>query len=148
MYNTDTQTKIDDQPLAGIAAGLMHAWNSHDVEQVMSFYAPGYEGIDVGRATPEHGPDGKRETVLVYLGAFPDLHFDVEEIIVQGNVVVACWTAHGTHRGPFMHIPATGRPVLVRGTSRLTIANGKILSAVYVWDVAGLLRHIGLLPDL
>jgi hypothetical protein len=47
-----------------------------------------------------------------------------------------------------MHIPPTGRKIAVRGISVLTIENGKITRGLYVWDAAGLLRTIGLLPEL
>jgi len=47
-----------------------------------------------------------------------------------------------------MNIPPTGRAVAVRGTSVLTVEDGKIKRAFRIWDVAGLLRSIGLLPEL
>jgi hypothetical protein len=47
-----------------------------------------------------------------------------------------------------MNIPATGRRVEVRGASFLTIEAGKVTRATMLWDVAGMLRGIGLLPDL
>jgi hypothetical protein len=47
-----------------------------------------------------------------------------------------------------MRIPPTGRSIAVRGTSVLTVESGKIIRGLYVWDVAGLLRSIGLLPEL
>jgi steroid delta-isomerase-like uncharacterized protein len=148
MYDINTQTKPQAGSPEVIGAGLLDAWNSHDVEQVMSYYAPNYVGVDVGQATPEHGPDGKRDTVLRYLAAFPDLYFSVESAITQGDMVAVSWIATGTHNGPYMRIPPTGRGINVRGVSMLTIAEGKIAHGVYIWDVAGLLRGIGLLPDL
>jgi len=36
----------------------------------------------------------------------------------------------------------------VRGASLLTFRGDKLYRAVYIWDVAGLLRKIGLLPEL
>lgn len=47
-----------------------------------------------------------------------------------------------------MHIPPTDRTIEVLGTTFLTIAHGKITREMHIWDVAGLLRDIGLLPDL
>jgi hypothetical protein len=47
-----------------------------------------------------------------------------------------------------MNIPPTGRNVEVLGTSVLTVGDGKIARGLYIWDVAGLLRSIGLLPEL
>ena len=76
------------------------------------------------------------------------MHFSIENTISQGNKVAVSWIATGTHRGPFMHIPATGRSVFVRGMSMLTVEEAQIVGAVYIWDVAGLLRDLGLLPQL
>ena len=50
MQHLDPHT--GDAP-ALIAIELMNAWNEHDVERVMSFYASDYVGVDVGQATPE-----------------------------------------------------------------------------------------------
>jgi predicted ester cyclase len=71
-----------------------------------------------------------------------------EEMVVQGNRVAVVWKARGTHQGTLMNIPATGRPVAVRGVTLLTVAEGKVSRALYLWDVAGLLRDLGLLPEL
>jgi steroid delta-isomerase-like uncharacterized protein len=147
-YQTATPPAIDDGTAARVAADLIAAWNAHDVERVMSHYAPHYEGIDVGQAHPEHGLEGKRNAVLVYLRAFPDLNFSIEQVVIQGSEVAVRWTASGTHQGSFMHIPQTGRSMRTRGVSMLTLDGEKVVQAAYIWDVAGLLREIGLLPEL
>lgn len=129
---------------------LLGAWNDHDADRVAAFYASGFEGIDVGEAAPQRGPDGVRASFARYLRAFPDLRLHGDEILVDGDRVALFWTARGTHLGVLMSIPATGRQVVVRGASLLTLdpGSGKIVRARYIWDVAGLLRHLGLLPDL
>ena len=71
-----------------------------------------------------------------------------DEIVIQGDRVALFWTAYGTHEGRLMNIPPTHRKIAVRGASLLTVENEKISHGLYVWDVAGLLRSIGLLPDL
>lgn len=148
MYELGVQKDLASNSTTLIGTGLLNAWNSHDVEQVMEYYAADYEGIDVGQSNPVHGPDGKRAVVLAYLEAFPDLHFALEKTVTEGNTVAVSWLATGTHKGRFMHIPPTGRPIHVRGISMLTVEHNKIVSALYVWDVACMLRHIGMLPDL
>lgn len=127
---------------------LVEAWNSHDAGRVRDFYAPEYEGTDVGQATPYRGPQGAARHMMSYLGAFSDLCFTQDEIVVQGDRVALFWTAYGTHEGKLMNIPPTHRKIAVRGASLLTVENEKISHGLYVWDVAGLLRSIGLLPDL
>jgi steroid delta-isomerase-like uncharacterized protein len=94
------------------------------------------------------GPQGMHQTLARYWRAFPDLRFTVEETVVQGNRIAQIWTARGTHWGPLMNIPPTGRRIEVRGVSLLTIEGGKVRQGLYIWDVAGLLRAIGLLPEL
>jgi len=127
---------------------LLEAWNAHNVERVTAFYTPDYEGEDVGQAGLQQGLGGVRQTMARYWHAFPDLHLTQEATISQGDQVALFWTARGTHRGKIMNIPPTGRPIQVRGASLLTLQDGKIRRGMTIWDVAGLLRAIGLLPEL
>jgi len=137
-----------NEPMKQIVADLLAALNAHDVERVAGFYAPTYEELDVAQAAVLVGPEGIRRTLANYLCAFPDLHFTLDDLITEGNRAVLVWTLRGTHRGTLMHIPPTGRLVAVRGTSLLTIEDGKIRRGLRIWDLAGLLRSIGLLPEL
>ena len=131
-----------------IAQALIAAWNAHDVEEVGRLCAPEYQGVDVGAAEDARGPEGAGKALRRYLDAFPDLQVTLHQVVAQGDQVVLVWTARGTHRGGLMNIPATGRAVAVRGTSVLEVRRGKIARALNLWDVAGLLRALGLLPRL
>lgn len=126
---------------------LLEAWNAHDIERTMALYTLDFEGIDVARAHPQRGPTQVGQHLMRYIEAFPDLHF-TGETIIQRNRVALIWVARGTHQGTLLRIPATGRRIEVRGVSVLTIRDGKISRGLYIWDVAGLLRAIGLLPEL
>ncbi|MEW5717850.1 MAG: ester cyclase [Chloroflexota bacterium] len=127
---------------------LLSAWNSHEVGHAAEFYAPDYEGVDVSESTPHRGQAGVRQMLTTYFAAFPDLHFTNEATIVEGNRAVMIWIADGTHLGRVMNIPPSGHKIQVRGVTVLTLENNKVRRALYIWDVAGLLRNIGLLPEL
>jgi steroid delta-isomerase-like uncharacterized protein len=131
-----------------LVTDLMNSWNTHDIERMMTFYAPDYEGSDISQAQPNHGPDGVRFMFERIVRGFPDISFTLDQTITQGSEVVLIWTAQGTHQGHIMKIPPTGRRIAVRGSSVLTLEDGKIKKALYIWDVAGILRGIGLLPEL
>jgi steroid delta-isomerase-like uncharacterized protein len=133
---------------APVVEEMLAAWNAHDVDRVLGFYTPDYEGQDVGEPGAQRGLPDVRASVDHYLRAFPDLHVTCEETIVEGDRLVVHWRAHGSHRGMLLHIPPTGREVTVRGVSLLTMRGDKLQRGVHVWDVAGLLRAVGLLPDL
>ncbi|GIV79079.1 ester cyclase [Litorilinea aerophila] len=134
--------------IAELLDRLNQAWNSHDLAQVLPFYADDYEGTDVGVAAPLKGRAALASMLAGYWQAFPDLAFAELERIVEGNRVAIVWVAHGTHRGPIMNIPPSGRKLEVTGVSILLIEDGLVRRGRYIWDVAGVLRKIGLLPDL
>jgi steroid delta-isomerase-like uncharacterized protein len=127
---------------------LLAAWNVHDPDRAAAFYAPDYEGFDVGQAGPQRGPQGARQALVRYLRAFPDLHLTQGTTIIEGKQVALAWTARGTHQGKLMNIPPTGYTVEIRGVSLFTLEGDQIRRAEVIWDVAGLLRTLGLLPDL
>jgi steroid delta-isomerase-like uncharacterized protein len=139
---------IGDQAITNLVATMMIAWNNHDLDHLLTLYTPDYEGTDVGESGPHRGLDDLRRSLAAYLEAFPDLHFVTDSLIVQGNQLSLAWTARGTHLGKLMNIPPTSHPVTVRGVSLLTVQNNKFSRGFYIWDVAGLLRNIGLLPEL
>jgi steroid delta-isomerase-like uncharacterized protein len=136
------------QPIRQFIDDLLAAWNSHNVERAAEFYALDYEGVDVSQSAPHRGQAGFRQMLATYLTAFPDLQFTNEATIVEGNRAVMIWIADGTHLGRLMNIPPSGHKFQVRGVTVLTLENNKVNHALYIWDVAGLLRNIGLLPEL
>ena len=131
-----------------LAQALIDALNTHDPERVMTFYAPDYEEIDVAQAEPQIGRDTVRRKLLVYWRAFPDLKFTLDDVVVEGDRLVMVWRWCGTHRGTIMNIPPTGRIVQTRRTSIIDLSNNVIQRATRIWDLAGLLRGMGLLTEL
>jgi steroid delta-isomerase-like uncharacterized protein len=84
---------------------------------------------------------------LATFDAFPDLQRPVEELIAEGDKVVARWTSVGTHKGEFQGIPPSGKRV---ATSRITIfriKNGKIVEEWSESDMLGLLQQVGAIPS-
>ena len=83
-----------------------------------------------------------------YWQAFPDLEFTLTDVLVDEARLAIVWMAEGTHQGTIMNIPPTGHRVEVRGVSILDVEDGLIVRGQYIWDMAGMLRHMGLLPEL
>ena len=134
--------------LAAYADIINQAWNSHDIEKVLSFYSPDYIADDVSLASLLRGHAALREMLEIYWRAFPDLEIAVTDMLIEGSRVVSAWVASGTHQGTIMNIPATGHKVQVRGVSIIDVEDGLIVRGQYIWDLAGMLRHMGLLPEL
>ena len=127
---------------------LTDAWNSHDLDVVLPYYADNYEGMDIGERGMQHGRNAVKEMLLRYWQAFPDLCFTLQNTVAEENRIAISWCAEGTHQGKIMHIPPTGHKVEVKGMSVIEVEDGLVVRGQYIWDLAGMLRHIGLLPEL
>ena len=84
----------------------------------------------------------------LYWAAFPDLSITLEHLLIDQNQAALFGTTRGVHLRHIMRIPPTGRAIQVNGASRVTVDHGQIITATNIWDVAGMLRNIGLLPAL
>jgi ketosteroid isomerase-like protein len=73
----------------------------------------------------------------------PDIHVTIEELIAEGDKVVANLTLTGTHRGVWDDIPATGNAVTWNTTDIYTVTNGKIASLVRAADELAWLKQLG-----
>lgn len=88
--------------------------------------------------TPFPGVPPTRDGVKMlfgYLrGAFPDLSVRIDEQIADEEKVVTRKTFQGTHRGEFMGVPPTGRPIAFEVIDILTIRNDRISEHRVVFD--------------
>jgi steroid delta-isomerase-like uncharacterized protein len=134
--------------IAQIIDRLVTTWNSHDPEQVAALYTEDCFVLDIALPQPLIGREGVRLMFEGYYHAFPDLHLTQEDLVVEGDRLALFWTARATHRGAIMAIPATGRSIAVRGVNRLVLKDGKVCETLTIWDVAGMLRALNLLPNL
>ncbi len=131
-----------------IVEQLVAAWNTRDPVRVAECYTEDCYGLDVAIARPQIGRLGIQRMFEAYYQAFPDLEIRPDDIVVDGERVALFWTAYATHQGPILNIPPSGRRVTARGVNRLVLRDGKVHETLTIWDVAGMLRGLGLLPDL
>ena len=74
---------------------------------------------------------------------FPDLTIDIEELVAEGDKVVWRIKAAGTHDGPFLGVPATGKSVAFGAHYSFRFENGRIVERWSTLDRLGLLVQIG-----
>jgi steroid delta-isomerase-like uncharacterized protein len=98
-----------------------------------------------------YGPEGLHGLPAVagfYSGiweAFPDVAVHIDEVIEDGDRMAARFRMTGTHTGPFMGLPPSGRPFTVHGQTFLRFAEGRVAERWAVADFLGLMAQIG--PD-
>ena len=82
------------------------------------------------------------------LAAFTETRSNIDELIVEGDTGIVCWTWEGTHSGPLtsIGIPATGKRVQMMGCSVYRFRDGKIVEQWENGDLLGLLQQLGVIP--
>lgn len=88
-----------------------------------------------------------KQIITIFRDGFPDLHVSVEDLIGEGDMLVARLMIHGTHDGEFMGIPATGKQASFAVIDVVRIANGQMAEHWGVSDTAGMLQQLGVMPS-
>jgi steroid delta-isomerase-like uncharacterized protein len=72
-----------------------------------------------------------------------ELHFEIPDLLAEGELVAFRSTMTGTHRGPFQGLPPTGKSISVAHVRFVRVVEGKTSDLWHVWDTAGLMRQLG-----
>src|ERR1700761_8774967 len=100
--------------VAVIARFLDEVINQGRLEQADELVAADFVELDP-LPGQRQGREGLKEIIGVIRAAFPDIHWVMEEMVAEGELVFSRFTWSGTHRGTFLGIPATGKTVNVPG---------------------------------
>lgn len=123
-------------------------WNERRPDLAAELYTDDYVGIDMTAQARVQGPAGVTARLERIYRALPDLQFRAYETILENSQLALHWCVCGTQRGVLLNIPPTGQTIQINGVSFLTLQDGKIKRAVHLWDMAAVLRTLGLLPEL
>lgn len=121
----------------------MEGLNRGDVSGADTAFAPNCVVHITGIIAPVRGIAAWKDVVRVFLTAFPDLHFTVEDQIVDGDRVSMRWRARGTHTGPFGALPPTGREIAIDGLIFDHVDNGRVIERWEQFDQSSMLQQLG-----
>ena len=96
--------------------------------------SPGVQGID--------------EVVTACRAAFENLNVTVKDMLAEEDRVAARFTARGIHKGPFMGLPPTGKPIVMTGMEIFRLENGRIAELWGEANLIGLMQQLGILPPM
>ena len=94
----------------------------------------------------QQGREGLKGILGMLFAAFPDMHWVIDETVAEGDKVVTRFTWTGTHGGPFMGIPATGKSVTVKGVVMDKLEGGKMAESRILMDNMGMMMQLGAIP--
>jgi len=138
----------DPAELERVIGAYNDAWNSHDLDAIMSMHAP-----DMVFENHTAGERAEGEAVREHIGAifetWPDIAFSTRRLYVREGLVVQEWTAEATHasemhRGDLVAEP-TGKRITWDGLDVIPFENGLVKRKDVYSDSVSILSQLGLL---
>ncbi|MET7572055.1 ester cyclase [Streptomyces sp. NPDC005492] len=146
---TDLEVVRDDQLYAANIRRFFETVAAEgELPPLDDLIAENYHDHDPGNPQDTIGMDGMRRDIGMWRGGF-DFTFAVEDQISEGDRVCTRWTWSGTHTGDFLGIAATGKKVVMTGTTIFRCdEDGKIVEGWWQYDRLGLMAQLGVLDGL
>ena len=116
--------------------------NQRNVAALDQFVSPNA----VNHIVPSGLPQEPNQFLTLHLNAFPDVKATVEDLLADGDKVVALVSYHGTHQGAFRSISPTGKPITVMGINIFRIVTGKMVEHWGLADRLSALQQLGVVP--
>jgi steroid delta-isomerase-like uncharacterized protein len=112
--------------------------NEHDLDRMASFYTSTIKVNDVPM-----DPAAVAAQFAPLFSAFPDWHWEIRNLVVDGDYIAVHFTVTGTHRGAFQGIEATGRRVTISEFTFYRLEDGKFAEVWDDTDMDAVMRQIG-----
>jgi steroid delta-isomerase-like uncharacterized protein len=130
---------------AVIAAFLEDVINQGRLERADDLVALDFVELDP-LPGQQQGRQGLKDVIGGLRAAFPDMHWVIDEMIAEEDMVVTRFTWAGTQRGTFLGIPATGKRVTVKGVVIDQLAAGRMAKSRILMDTMSLMQQLGVIP--
>jgi steroid delta-isomerase-like uncharacterized protein len=129
---TPSPTAADDQEANKllIRSYIEEMWNKHQPSAADRFVATDF--VEHNPRLPHGGLAGMKQFVIKVLAAFSNYHGELQDLVAEGDKVVARVQWTGTNDGPYEGRPATGNKLVFSTSDFFRIENGKIAER---WDV-------------
>jgi len=139
---------MSEQNKTNVRRLFEEVWNKGQMPVADELFAPSYTHHDSSTPDVGRGPESEKKRVTLYRNAFPDIRFTIEDMLAEGETVVARWSCRGTHKGELNGIAPTGKQFNITGVSIARFTNGKMFEGYVNWDALGLMQQLGVVPEL
>lgn len=123
--------RTDEQKILEALDALAAAFNAHDIDAIMGFFAQDCS-LDLPRGPEPHGRrfvgrDEVRRGIMTRFETTPDVHYDEVENFASGNTGMSKWLLTGT--------TTQGEKVRVRGCDFYSFLDGKVTRKDSYWKI-------------
>ena len=130
---------------------MERAFNQGDLAAVDEHLAP--IAVDHQESPGTNFRTHLKQVITGLRRAFPDLHFELHEVLAEGDIVAFRSTMTGTHLGPLQLGPgpavaASGHTVSVPHMHFVRVIDGKGYDLWHLWDTPAMMRQLGVTPNV
>jgi steroid delta-isomerase-like uncharacterized protein len=86
-----------------------------------------------------------KQSMSEAFSAFPDAHYTIDDMVVEGDKVATRLTVTGTHKGEFMGIPPTNKKVKVWAMTIYRVSGGKFVESWEMADTMSMMQQLGVI---
>jgi steroid delta-isomerase-like uncharacterized protein len=90
-----------------------------------------------------HGTEAFKTFLSELIAGLPDATVTVDDTIAEDDKVACRWTMRGTHEGPLLGFPPTGKPVNISGFTFYRIDGGKVVEETGIGNTLSLMQQLG-----
>ncbi len=125
------------------------AWTSHDLDKMVAVYTDDCIIEDVALGKVLQGKEAIRAFFKEFLTACPDDgSLMIKSSFASGNRMCMEFIMGGTIKGSFLGLPVTGKAFSIRGVHLCEMRGDKVSRVTDYWDMASVMRQLGLLPPI
>jgi steroid delta-isomerase-like uncharacterized protein len=147
QQDAGTRTGVG-QENAAIGRTILDAYNARDFDRFDGVIASDAEYRNVATGDVFRGAEGMKQYQRNWATAFPESQIEVRNLVACGETVTMEYIGRGKQTGPLNTpqgtIPPTGRDVELALCDVLTVRGGKITGGRTYYDVASLMRQLGM----
>ncbi len=140
---TAPTSSVTEANIATFRRAIDEGWNNGNLAAIDELFAPDFVEHQAGIAP---GRDGVKGSIRALRTAFPDLRLEVEDVIADGDRVWLRLRATGTHEGPFMGLPGSGRLIDITVIDIARVVDGRLVEHWGVADRFAVAQQIDLVP--
>jgi steroid delta-isomerase-like uncharacterized protein len=138
------QAKLEEQNKALVTQYVEGLNKGGDFEVLKELLAPEFLFYSPSRTNKPNSRAEQIEMDIMFNKSFPDLSWNVQEIITKGDKVIVRYIGRGTHKGEFLGIPPTGNQIEWSGISIMRIENGKVVEEKEENDGSNIMLQLGM----
>jgi len=127
---------------AVVVAFIEQVFNLGNLNRLSTFLAEEHVDHCLPAGFPP-GLTGVREFFSCVHEACPDVQVTLREVVGERDIVMVWSTWRGTHRGPFLGVPASGNVVEVDSMDVYRLAGGRVVEHWGQYDKLEMLRQMG-----